>query len=362
MNTESVLEKIEKSLHDLPSNADLAEIRDRVMQIEQKGSMRQDFHTGTPTTLGAQVATKFQSLRDTYESAKSVTFKVPLELKTLLGTVGSTYTVQNHATVPGLSYAGAPPETLLMGAIPHRPMPGVTTAHYSRYLGSSINAGVQPGEGGLKAETVPNFSPIAQNSITVAGTCPITEQALKTSGELEAVVNGYLADQVQLAIDGVLVGGTAEIDWPFTGLKALATAYPSTTYTEMADTIAEVVAHMRWTGMRPNIVVLNPMEYLGLVLAKNIGGDYLTGTYLAEMPLVVHGCRVVFSSGVNVGEALILDTRHIELGFSTELEITVGLNSDDFVRNKRTIRAEAGIIPIYRHYNAARLATPKAAA
>lgn len=40
MNTDSTIEKIEKALNQLPTNADMAEIRDRVMQLEQRPSVK----------------------------------------------------------------------------------------------------------------------------------------------------------------------------------------------------------------------------------------------------------------------------------------------------------------------------------
>lgn len=333
----------------------LREMADEILHLKQRGAAM-PLETQSTINLGAAVRKQFEKNMAVYEAQRSVAFKVPMELKALM----STATIQSHTQVEGLSYVPRPMETLLLGALQHRPLSGVTTAHYSRYTSNSGSIAVQAGEGAQKVEISPDFSPIAQNAITIAGWTPVTEQALKTTGELESVVNTFLSDQVLLGMDDVLIGGTAEASWPFPGLKALATAYPSATYTGMADVIAEVVAIMRWTGLRPDVVVLNPMTFLGLVLAKNTQGDYLSGSYLANQPLVVHGCKVVFSSGINVDEALVLDTRHIELGVSSELNIQIGFQSDDFVKNKRTIRGEAAIIPIFRHEGAARLATPAA--
>ena len=355
MNTS---EAVMKSLDDFEQKFALkiAEHSDAIMELKQRGAAF-GFDDTLPVrgNLGTEIAKKFNTLRETYEATKSVSFKIPFETKALV----STAQIQSHATVPGHAYAAVPDSTLLLAALPSRPMSGVTTAHYSRFDSTNGPAGVQAAEDALKTETSPVFVPIAQNAITVAGWCPITEQALKTSGELESVVNSFLADQVRLKIDDVLISGTTATAWPFAGFKALATPYPSATYTAMADVVAEVVATMRDSGLRPDVVVLNAMGYLGLVLAKNQGGDYLTGSYLAEMPLMVHGCKVVFDSGIAVNAALIIDTRHVELGYSSDLEVTIGFNADDYVKNKRTIRAETSIIPIFRHKGAARLATPK---
>ncbi len=332
------------------------ELADEILQIRQRGAVLPlDNPNRGGVNLGASVEAQFRKNIEIYEKQRSLAFKVPLSMKALV----SLSNVQSHQQVEGLAYSPRPTDTMLIGALQNRPLQGVSTAHYSRYTSNSGNIGVQAGEGAAKAEISPDFSPVAQNAITIAGWCPITEQALRTAGELESVVNTFLADQVMIGIDGVLVGGTAEPEWPFAGLKDLATAYPSA-YTGMADTIAECVAVMRAYGLRPDVVVLNPMEFLGLVLAKNLQGDYLSGSYLADQPLVVHGCRVVFSAGIDEGEALILDSRHIELGFSQDLNVQIGFSGDDFKVNKRTIRGEAAIIPIFRHSGAARLATPAA--
>jgi|GEM_PF-1241369 len=329
---------------------------DEIMQLKQRGATL-PIETASRASLGASIKTQFDKHRQTFDQAGRVSFKVPFNFHEIKATI-TTAAVQSNYQVQGLSYVPRPVDTMLMGAIENRPMPGVSTGHYSRYTHNSGSVAVQAGQGAEKAETNPVFTPIAQNAITVAGWCPITEQALATSGELESVVNTFLADGVLQGIDSVLIGGTAEVSWPFDGLKDLATPYPSLTYTDMADVVAETVAHMRWTGLVPSVVVLNPMSYLALILAKDLQGRYLSGTYMAALELQVHGCKVVFSSLLGVDEALVLDARHIQLGMSSELNIQIGYKNDDFTRNIRTIRAEAAIIPIFRHAGAARLATP----
>ncbi len=358
MNIDTTLERISKAVDQLPTNADVAELRDRVMQIEQKGVLRHEGHTGTTTSLGASVAAKFETLRDTFSTTKSVAFSVPLDLKSINAFAGSSI-VGSHATLPGLSApTGGNPGTMLIGNLPIRQTPGVATAHYSRYSAmSGMGASIQAGEGGSKTEAIPLFLDISQNAVTIAALCPISEQALRSTGELEAVVNGYLAGQVLRAADTMLIGGTAEASWPFAGYQPLATAYPSTLAT-ISDAIADCVQNMRADGLNPDVVAVNAMTYLGIILLKNTGGDYLIPGALTSAPsdIRLHGCKVVFSGAAAlVGKkALVIDSQQCELAVDGGMRVDIGHNNDNFARNLRTIRVEMSVIPTYRMIGAAR--------
>lgn len=334
-------------------------LADRLLNLEQKGSMRQDFHTPTPANLGSLIATKFEALKDTYSTTKSVAFSVPIDLKAIGAFTGSTSIVGSHATLPGMTAPmGGNPGTMLIGNLPIRQAPGVATAHYSRYASlAGAGAGIQPGEGGVKGVAQPVYQGISQNAVTIAAYCPISEQALRATGELESVVNGYLAGRVLRAADDMLVGGTAEATWPFAGYQPLAIAYPST-YATISDAIADCVQNMRAGGLNPDVVVVNAMTYLGIILLKNTGGDYLIPGALTSAPsdIRLHGCKVVFSGAAAlVGKkALVIDSQQCELATDGGMQIEIGHNFDDFSRNLRTVRVEMSVIPTYRMFDAAR--------
>lgn len=359
-NFESTLDQIEKSLRDLPSNADVAELRDRINGLEQKGGMRQEGHTGTTTNLGATVATKFREVSEQFAATKNVRFTVPLETKSIGAFTGASSIIASHGTLGSGMIAATPAAMMLVGNLPSKPTGGILTGHYAKYTDTTGAPAVQASEGAAKAEASPVFVDVAQNAITVAGWATVSEQALRGDGALETLVNTFLAGKVLQAADTTLIAGTAATAWPFAGYDALATAYPSATYTGLGDAIAEAVQNMRQDGFLPDIVAINSMAYLDIILSKNTGGDYLLAGALTHAPsdIRLHGCKVVFSSSLTTGEALVFDSRYCELGVSNDLTVEIGTTSDNFTRNLKTVRAEIGLIPTMRHIGAVRLVTP----
>jgi Phage capsid family len=352
------LDRLEPQLKQLPElAASQREIADRVFQLEQRGTAQGDgaHDHGPRVGLGRQVVEQFTKNAELFARTKSISLEVktnPGNFATVLG---------SHRSIPGSGGPNLSP-TLLGTRLRQRPLQGVTTLHYGRKLLANANgavATVQEQEGALKEEVRPLFEAIAQNSITVAGWCPVSDQGLRSAGELEAIIDQHLTREIMIAIDKVLLSGTAAVGWSFPGLNTIASDYPSAVYTSLADTVVEVASHMRWSGYQPSHVVLNPMSYLGIALAKATDGQYLTGQYMGEIPLVLHGMSVCFSAEISAGRALLIDENFVELGVGDALRIDIGTYGDQFIKNMQTIRAEVGIIPIVRDAGSLREAIPK---
>ena len=360
MSIQKLIETIEKMEQNVAVK--LAEHSDEILQLKQRGSMQpMDYQNAPRGTLGEAVQKKFREVSEQFAATKSVRFTVPFEVKATIGAfTGSTSILASHGTIGTGMIAQSPAALMLVGNLPTRPTGGVLTSHYGRYVGQTGAAGVQSSEGAAKAEATPTFSDISQNAVTVAGFTKISEQALKGEGELAAVVNNFLVGEVFESADAMLIGGTAAAAWPFAGYDALSTAYPSAVYTDLGDAVADCVQNMRQSGFMPDIVVLNAMAYLAIILSKNTGGDYLIPGAVTNAPgdIRLHGCKVVFSSLMTTGEALVLDSRYCEMGVSSEMVVELGYDADDFTRNMRTVRAEIGLIPTMRHVGAVRLVTP----
>lgn len=338
------------------------ELSDEIFQLKQRGTMQpMDYQPASGHTIGDTVAKKFREVSEQFAATKSVRFSVPLETKANIGAfTGSTSILASHGTVGTGMTAHSPGMLMLVGNLPTRPTGGVMTAHYARYIDQTGVAGVQASEGGTKPEATPTFGDISQNAVTVAAYTTVSEQALKGDGELAGVVNTFLMGEVLEAADSMLISGTVAASWPFSGYKALASAYPSAAYTELGDAVADCVQNMRQAGFMPDIVVVNAMAYLSIILSKNTTGDYLIPAAVTSAPtdIRLHGCKVVFSSLLTTTEALVLDSRYCEMGVSSELVVELGYVTDNFTRNLRTVRAEIGLIPTMRHIGAVRLVTP----
>ncbi len=359
MNT---VDTIKSALNDIDSkvvaslenmSAKQRELADRLLQIEQKGGSWNDQQPASRKSAGESVAAAFEANADIFAKTRNITLSVETKAITS-GLVAPT--VANG----GVNIQPSEAANALISALPSRPLQGAATMHYARMTDQGVSPAVQNGEGSQKTDITPVFETIQQNAITIAGWCTLSEQALKTQGELGRAIDVHMRNQLVMAMDKTVISGTAVTAWPFAGLKTLAFDYTSATYTLLHDAIVEATAHQRWGGYQPDVVCMNPMSYLDIALKKDTAGQYLTGAYMGEFPAMLHGMRVTFSSEITVGKALVVDSRYVELLIADQMNVQLAYTNDNFVKNLITARAEVAVIPVVRDLGALNLVTPKA--
>ena len=104
---------------------------------------------------------------------------------------------------------------------------------------------------------------------------------------------------------------------------------------------------------------MRPADWLAITTAKATGsGEYLSGAYLAPLPELLRGMKVVLSPTVTAGKVLVVDSSQIELLVVEDLNVEIGTDADDFTKNVRTILGELRVVPTFRAVGAARLITP----
>lgn len=331
------------------------ELADELLQIKQRGTALDsgDVHLGRNTkSIGSQVWAGMQENSDLLAKTKSLR----LEIKAAADVI-TTANVQKIAS-GGLSLpTGA--ALGIQNALPLRPAGGLSTLEYSRYTGVQGAAAVQAGEGTAKAAVRPDFTPIQQGAITIAGYTKLSKQSLSDSAELKMAVDVTLQRSIALAVDDMLMDGSTTP--AFGGFNTLGTSYTSLVYTSLADAASEAIATMQEAGFAPNIVAFRPSDFLGVQLAKTTAGEYLAGPYLQPLPELLRGMRVVLSANVPSGKVVVADTAHLELLVVDGLTIEIGYVNDDFTKNIATILGEVRLIPTFRATGCVRVITPKAA-
>ena len=360
----STLEMVTKALNSIEERAVTSlenmkmtqrEFADRLLQIEQKGSGAGMYggHNDQPggLTLGSKVWAEMSKNGDLLKK----TDRLRLEIKAagdVTGT-GSVRTIQSGV-------AGAPAGMILgvQHAMPTRIVGATSAIEYSRYTGLEGAAAVQAAEGDAKAAVRPTFSLIEQTGITIAGYSKVSKQAMTDSVELQRAIDITLRRSIGSALDTLLNSGS----WGgAAGLLAHATAYTSLVYTNLADAASEAVATMQEAGFNPDTVVLKPADWLAITTATASGsGEYLSGAYLAPLPELLRGLKVVLSPTVTAGKVMVADSSQLELLIVDDLMVEVGTSGDDFTKNVRTILGEMRVIPTFRAVGAVRLITPKA--
>jgi hypothetical protein len=199
---------------------------------------------------------------------------------------------------------------------------------------------------------------VSQTALTIAGFTKVSRQALSDVGEIRTVVNTVLRRSIDTALDVALHDGATGFAG---GLSGLATAYTSLVYNTLVDATSEGVSTMQTAGFSPDVVFLNPADWLAVAVAKGTANDhYLSGSYLGRMPMEMRGLRVVLSPSVDAGKSLIADSTHMELVSVGGFAFEAAYASDDFTKNLVTLLAEVRVIPVFRTTGALRYITPAA--
>ena len=351
------LQQIEKSLDKFESvftavKTQQSELADRLLLVEQRGgSPAPGEFKGQGASLGTLFLKSFEQNRELFDKTRSVR----LELKAAddaITTSSGRNIVSGGVGAPGAQVLG------LQNALVGRPAGGITALEYSRYTGQQGAAAQQAAEGDAKAAVRPDHSLITQSGITIAGYSKLSRQALNDKSELKSAIDTTLARSVGTALDVALCNGATGFAGGFEGL---ATAYTSLLYQNMADAVSEGVATMQLAGFNPDVVALNPADWLAVVVKKGTANDhYLSGNYLGALASEMRGLRVVLSPSVDAGKALLMDTSHSDLLVVDGFTVEVAYSGDDFTNNLVTILGEVRVIPVFRTVGSARLITPKA--
>lgn len=326
----------------------LREHSEEILLLKQRGGSGRFESIGGPAgTIGDLFIKQFTDNRDLFDKTRSVRLEIKAAGDAITTTSGRTI-VSGGVGAPGGQFLG------IQNALRTRSSSGVSVVEYARYTGQQGSAAQQAAEGDAKAAVRPDHTLIQQSALTIAGYAKLSRQALNDSAELKNAIDLTLARSVSGSMNDVLSSGGTN----FTGFVPLATAVTSATYTRLADAVSQYVGEMQITGFNPDVVVMSPGTWTSVTVALDTDGGYLSGAYLNTLPNELRGLRVVLSTGVAAGKALVMDSLHSELlpvdGFSVE----VAYSGDDFTNNLVTVLGEARVIPIFRSVGSALLVTP----
>lgn len=351
------LDRVEEGIQGM--NTKQRELADRVLQLEQKGTAPgpngslsgSSFGNGGGQSLGDKFLESFQKNKDLFEKTRSVRLEIKAATDAITTTSGRNV----------MSFGRKTPESAVLGlqnALVSRPTANTSAVEYSRFTGIQGAAALQATEGAAKSAVRADHSLIVQTALTIAGFSKMSKQALNDSEELKRSVDATIRRSVGTALDVALCNGATGF---VGGFEALATPYTSLLYQAMADAVSEGVATMQTAGFNPDVVTLNPADWLAIVVKRGTANDhYLSGNYLGAMPSEMRGLKVVLSPSVDVGKALLMDSSHSDLLVVDQFSIEVAFSGDDFTQNLVTILGEVRVIPVFRSVGSARLITPKA--
>lgn len=211
------------------------------------------------------------------------------------------------------------------------------------------------GEGGAKTQGEPQWAEVSEEVKKIAGYVKVSKEMLDDLSFVRAEINNDLMENVKSGIEEALLGGDG-VGANLKGLLSPAMALP--TYNgnfddeiqdaNITDLIRVAKAQIEAANFTPTHIVLNPEDIAKLQLTKASDGMYTYPMFLptqsGDGEMSVAGMRIISSTYMTADKYLVGDFSRVNVKFRDDMNITVGLDTDDFTKNMITILAEARLV------------------
>lgn len=190
---------------------------------------------------------------------------------------------------------------------------------------------------------------------TYADGMEVTNQELADDGVIQALIDSTLAENLEIAIEDILLNGEGTSDEP-AGILNTTGVLQQDFATDMPTTIRKAITLLRNTsGTQIRGVLLNPEDDEAWDLLKDSHGDWIGNGPFGQGPGSAWGYERIVSQAIPIGAALIGDFSTIHLLEKDPLEVLAFNQHKDYAqRNLTYIRAELRALQLIR--NAAKLA------
>lgn len=214
---------------------------------------------------------------------------------------------------------------------------------YAEFVPGEGDAAWVP-EGGLKPSMDATLSEKTITAGKVALTVKLTEETLTDLAQLVAEIRAEIINRIGLAEEDGILNGTGS-DGQIKGVAADMPGFSLDTFKiEKANTYDVIVAAYTQVvsvsnmAYRPNIVLMNPIDYAQMQLTKDVNGQYLRPFQVGDK--LIPGLRVEASTAVKQGDIVLGDFNYLNIRDVWALTITFGWENDDFTKNLVTMIGE----------------------
>ena len=214
---------------------------------------------------------------------------------------------------------------------------------YAEFVPGKGDAAWVP-EGGMKPSMDATLSEKTITAGKVALTVKLTEETLTDLPQLVAEIRAEIINRIGLAEEEGILNGTGA-DGQIKGVAADMPGFSLDTFKiEKANTYDVIVAAYTQVvsvsnmAYRPNIVLMNPIDYAQMQLTKDVNGQYLRPFQVGDE--LIPGLRVEASTAVKQGDIVLGDFNYLNIRDVWALTITFGWENDDFTKNLVTMIGE----------------------
>lgn len=219
---------------------------------------------------------------------------------------------------------------------------------------AGTNAQVSITEGNLKFENALAFTERDAKVETVGTWLPVTTQQLDDVEGLQGIIENRMDLFLRLKEEDLLLNGTGTPPQlvGFQGAAASSVLTQARGTDTNIDAVFKAIQQIRVTGLaEPDAIVMHPDNFTPIALYKATTGEYGFDVTVDNAGVVrLWGKLLIQSPVATVGTALVGAFReYSEIWRKMGMTIMVGLNSDDFTKNKRTVLGEfREALTIYR--------------
>lgn len=224
---------------------------------------------------------------------------------------------------------------------------GETASNMIEYLKekSEIIGAAETAEGAQKPYSSFEFETTNAPVRTIAHFTRITRQLADDLPALAAFIDNRMTKGVDDRVESQIIKGDGtgqNLAGLFSTGNYTAHGYTSANKLTKLDILKKCIARLQASGYKPQAVLMNPLDWADLTLAKKTDGSYILGNPAASTSDVVWGVPVVLSAFVESGKFMVGDfyaAATIYTRSGTVIEI-FEQDGDNVQKNLLTIRAE----------------------
>ena len=204
-------------------------------------------------------------------------------------------------------------------------------------------------EGGVKPMMSAKVSEVNVVAGKVALGAKLTEETLTDLPQLVAEIRAEIINRIGLAEEDGILNGTGEggtvkgVSENMAGfsLGSLKIEKPNT-FDAIVAAYTQIISTSNM-AYRPNLVLINPLDYASMQLTKDVNGQYLRPFTTGDE--LVQGLQVVTTTAVAQGTIIMGDFNYLNIRDTWELTVTFGWENDDFTKNLVTMIGEKRLVP-----------------
>lgn len=332
----------------------LITLTDRCTDLEQQLNAKANALDGNGVIDVGDMVVKSEAFKDYLEGRRD---KARIELKTAIINA----TGQNQPLVPADRLAGINTtanrvlrmrDVLATGRTSSNLIEYAKENVYTNNAGPTVSGSPQAFENVTKPESAITFTLATATVVTLAHWIPVSKQILSDSPALQSYVNSRLMYGLKLKEDTQILTGTGS-NGELPGLYTNRTAYTATspaTYTTKLDILREAIRQCAASEYMATAIVLHHTDWAAVELAKDSQNRYIFANPQSAATPMLWGLPVIVTNSMTSGAFLVgAFDMAAQLWDREDATVEIGLNSDNFTKNMRTILCEERLaLTIYR--------------